>query len=169
MNQELQPDLEQCCAEMMKLYDNHPYAPLAAFLAVTEAMQMLHHSHHWQTHGPEFYADHLLFERLYTTLLEEIDTVGEKLIGVSKEPKLTNYFTRMVAMNKFLKMVTTQEPYINVSFRAEQVYLAAGEHVMKALKEAGLLSSGLEQMIGNILDKHESHVYLLMQRVKSAS
>jgi DNA-binding ferritin-like protein len=165
----MQQELEQCCKEMMELYDNHPFAPLASFLAITEALQMVHHSHHWQTHGPEFYADHLLFERLYTAILEEIDTVGEKLIGVSKESKLTNYFARMKAMDKFLHMVTTQEPYINVSFKAEQIYLAAGEHMMKTLKEAGLLSPGLEQMIGNILDKHESHVYLLMQRVKPAS
>ena len=116
--------------------------------------------------GPTFYADHQLYQRLYDALLGEIDLVGEKLIGVSKNPALTNYFARMKIIQKFLEMSTSQEDYIVVSTKAEQTYLKVGEHVMDKLEQAGLLSRGLEQMLGNVLDKHEEHLYLLMQRVQ---
>lgn len=159
-------DLDKCCAEMSAMLGNDEYAPLAIFLGCTEALQMIHHSHHWQTMGPSFFADHQLFQRLYEGVQGEIDLVGEKLIGVSKNPALTNYFARMKMIQKFLEMVTSQDDYITVSTKSEQVYLKVGEHVMEHLEKAGLLSRGLEQMLGNILDKHEEHLYLLTQRVQ---
>ena len=52
--------LEDCCS----VFGDSEYAPLAAFLAITEALQMIAHSHHWQTKGENFYGDHLLYQRL---------------------------------------------------------------------------------------------------------
>jgi hypothetical protein len=41
-------------------------------LAALRALAMVHQTHHWLTSGPAFYADHLLFERLYAdTMLGE--------------------------------------------------------------------------------------------------
>lgn len=157
--------LEDCCS----VFGDSEYAPLAAFLAVTEALQMLEHSHHWQTKGENFYGDHLLYQRLYEAVLAEIDLIGEKLIGVSKEAGLTNYFKRVRAMEMFLKAVThSEKPYAVVTHDAELTYVRLGEELMDKLQQSGLLTRGLEQMLGNILDKHEEHIYLLDQRVKQS-
>lgn len=156
--------LEQCCS----VFGDSEWAPLAAFLAVTEGLQTLHHSHHWQTKGENFYGDHLLYQRLYEAILPEIDLIGEKLIGVSQDVSLTNYFKRVKCMEMFLKAVThSDQPYIVVSHDAELTYVRMGGELMDRLEQDGLLTRGLEQMLGNILDKHEEHIYLLMQRVKS--
>ena len=40
----------------------------------------------------------------------------------------------------------------------------AGLFLRTILEEKNLLTRGLEQLIGNILDKHEEHLYLLQQR-----
>ena len=156
--------LEQCCS----VFGDSEWAPLAGFLAVTEGLQMLHHSHHWQTKGENFYGDHLLFQRLYEAILAEIDLIGEKLIGVSQDVSLTNYFKRVKAMEMYLKAVThSDQPYVVVSHDAELAYVRMGGELMDKLEQAGLLTRGLEQMLGNILDKHEVHIYLLEQRVKA--
>jgi DNA-binding ferritin-like protein len=155
--------LRDCC----DVFGDSEWAPLAGFLAVTEALQMVHHSHHWQTKGENFYGDHLLYQRLYEGILPEIDLIGEKLIGVSQDAGLTNYFKRVKAMEKFLKAVTHSDPYIVVSHDAELTYVRIGGELMDELEQAGLLTRGLEQMLGNVLDKHEEHIYLLDQRVKS--
>jgi DNA-binding ferritin-like protein len=156
--------LEQCCS----VFGDSEWAPLAGFLAVTEGLQTLHHSHHWQTKGENFYGDHLLYQRLYEAILPEIDLIGEKLIGVSQDVSLTNYFKRVKAMEMFLKAVThSDQPYIVVSHDAELTYVRMGGELMDQLEQAGLLTRGLEQMLGNVLDKHEEHIYLLDQRVKS--
>ena len=156
--------LRDCC----DVFGDSEWAPLAGFLAVTEALQMLHHAHHWQTKGENFYGDHLLYQRLYETVQGEIDLVGEKLIGVSQDVGLTNYFKRVKAMEMFLKAVThSDQPYIVVSHDAELTYVRMGGELMDQLEQDGLLTRGLEQMLGNVLDKHEEHIYLLDQRVKS--
>ena len=155
--------LEQCCS----VFGDSEWAPLAGFLAVTEGLQIIHHSHHWQTKGENFYGDHLLYQRLYEAIVGEIDLIGEKLIGVSQDVSLTNYFKRVKAMEVFLKAVThSDQPYVVVSHDAEIAYVRLGGELMDKLEQAGLLTRGLEQMLGNILDKHEEHIYLLEQRVK---
>jgi DNA-binding ferritin-like protein len=157
--------LDQCCS----VFGDSEWAPLAGFLAVTEGLQVIQHAHHWQTKGENFYGDHLLYQRLYEAILPEIDLIGEKLIGVSQEIGLTNYFKRVKAMEMFLKAVThSDKPYIVVSHDAELTYVRLGGELMDKLEQAGLLTRGLEQMLGNILDKHEEHIYLLEQRVKAA-
>lgn len=156
--------LEQCCS----VFGDSEWAPLAAFLAVTEGLQVVHHSHHWQTKGENFYGDHLLYQRLYEAILPEIDLIGEKLIGVSQDVSLTNYFKRVKAMEMFLKAVThSDQPYVVVSHDAELTYVRMGGELMDQLEQAGLLTRGLEQMLGNVLDKHEEHIYLLEQRVRA--
>lgn len=156
--------LVDCCS----VFGDSEYAPLAGFLALTEGLQVIHHSHHWQTKGNNFYGDHLLFQRLYEAVQAEIDLIGEKLIGVSQDLGLTNYFKRVKAMEMFLKAVThSDQPYVVVSHDAELVYVRLGGEIMDQLEQAGLLTRGLEQMLGNILDKHEEHIYLLDQRLAS--
>ena len=157
--------LEQCCS----VFGDSEWAHLAGFLAITEALQMLLHSHHWQTKGENFYGDHLLYQRLYQDVQAEIDLIGEKLIGVSQEIGLTNYFKRVKAMEMFLKAVThSDHSYAVVSYEAELAYVRLGADLMDHLDQAGLLTRGLEQMLGNIMDKHEEHIYLLDQRVHAA-
>ena len=157
--------LEKCCS----VFGDSEWAPLAGFLAVTEGLQTLHRSHHWQTKGENFYGDHLLYQRLYEAILPEIDLIGEKLIGVSQDVSLTNYFKRVKAMEMLLKAVThSDQPYIVVSHDAELTYVRMGGELMDQLEQAGLLTRGLEQMLGNVLDKHEEHIYLLEQRVRAA-
>jgi DNA-binding ferritin-like protein len=41
------------------------YAELGVFIDLLRALSMLHHTHHWQTQGPHFMGDHLLYQRLY--------------------------------------------------------------------------------------------------------
>ena len=157
--------LEQCCS----VFGDSEWAPLAGFLAVTEGLQVIHHSHHWQTKGENFYGDHLLYQRLYEAVLAEIDLLGEKLIGVSQDASLTNYFKRVKAMEMYLEAIThSDQPYVVVSHDAELAYVRMGGELMDQLEQAGLLTRGLEQLLGTILDKHEEHIYLLEQRVKPA-
>ena len=48
------------------------------------ALRSAHWSHwtsHWQVKGSSFYGDHELMERLYTGLVDEIDTLAEKIVS----------------------------------------------------------------------------------------
>ena len=157
-------NIEECLQKCLMHFGDNDYAPLAVFLGMTEALQIIHHSHHWETQGPVYFADHQLFAQLYLAMDAQIDQIGERVVGLSKEPKLVNYFSRMKVKHNFLETCTTPDPYMVVSLAAEKAYVHIGGKIMDKFKEEGLLTKGLEQMLGNILDVHETHVYLLNQR-----
>lgn len=151
----------------MRVYDgqHHSYADLAVWLGFLRALGMIHHSHHWQVMKTPFYGDHLLLERLYKAVQDEVDTVGEKVVGIDS-PALTNYFFQMNHMKAFMKKVSSKDkaPLI-VSLESEVLLIVTGEMISDRLKESDLFTSGLANMMGDILDRHETHVYLLKQRL----
>lgn len=150
--------------ECLRLYeDDEEYKELGIMLGVLRALGIIHQSHHWQTLGSTFYGDHLLFERLYGAVQEEVDMLAEKAVGVGS-PALTNYFRQLRHFYAFFKCVSGGEAPVKESLKAEKLFLILGELVMQKLEGEGKLTRGVEQALGNILDKHESHVYLLKQR-----
>jgi DNA-binding ferritin-like protein len=151
----------------MKVYDGseYRYGDLAVWLGFLRALGMIHHSHHWQTTGSPFYGDHKLLEQLYSSVQGEVDTVGEKVVGLDS-PILTNYFMQMKHMLSFMQGVSdSSKPPMVVSLQAELVFIACGEMITDRLESEDLLTSGVANMLGDILDRHESHVYLLQQRL----
>ena len=159
--------VDQALDYSLQLYGGAEYAELAVLLGFLRALGIMHQSHHWQTKGDPFFGDHLLYERLYSEVVEEIDALGERAVGVGG-PALTNYFIQLEHIKTYLKACTKGAALYEESLRAEISFLIAGELVMERLDNQGILTRGIEQAIGNIMDVHESHIYLLQQRNRAA-
>lgn len=162
--QDIKPAASKLLQQGFKQYNGEDYSCLAVLLGYMRGLQLLQHSHHWQTQGNSFYGDHLLFQRIYEGMTGEVDTIGEKVVGLG-QPSLTNYFKQHSLMKMFLDNVTSKDNYFQVSLRAELMFCALGEVIMDGLKNKGLLTVGLEQALGTILDTHETYIYLLKQKV----
>lgn len=54
---------------------------LCVLLATLRAAHLIHWTGHWQVKGDTQYGDHLLLERVYTALADEIDTLAEKVVS----------------------------------------------------------------------------------------
>lgn len=144
--------------------EKHKYFDLAIWLGFLRALGMIHHTHHWQMHGDQFYGDHLLLERLYKHIEGEVDTLGEKIIGLDS-PELTNLFLQLKHINCFTKEILNQDNMILESLKTELIFVSAGEMIVKRLSEEGLLTKGLDNLMSEMLDSHEGFVYLLNQRL----
>jgi len=156
-------------------YGDEKYAELAVFLDLLRALQLLYQTAHWQASGPNFYSDHKLFERLYKQTTEDIDAVGEKAVCLGSE-RLVDYRHSLENMTAFLGASEDQSvcrepaletPHVSMAHRAETAFLKAGEKLFVILKDKGQLTKGVENLLGGILDKHESNLYLLKQRLKN--
>lgn len=148
--------------------DEADYGILGAMLGAVRGLYNIHQAHHWQVQGTSFYADHLLFQRLYEGILPEIDSVAEKLVGVAG-PVLTNFFLQQKLMEQFMTLAVTSNPSTPLhenGLRAELLFLALTNLCIATLKDKNLLSSGLEQTLGTVAEKHEEHTFLLQQRVE---
>jgi DNA-binding ferritin-like protein len=152
------------------------YSDLAVFVSALRGLYIIHQTHHWQAQGKNFYGDHLMFQRLYEPIPQEVDQVAEKLVAFGGV-KLTNYFAQLNLTEDFMRQVTdSTKSTTDVSLFAEIVFSKMGELLLTRLAEArktskesarmaNLRTPGLENLIEGILDLHESHIYLLSQRL----
>lgn len=157
--------------DLFMTYGDSKYAELGVVIDLLRALSMLHHTHHWQTQGSQFYGDHLLYQRLYELADGQIDLVGEKAVGLGSSELV---FPRhsLENMRRYIEAVEDGDmmdsPSLKMAKRsllAEKSFITAGEKLMDQLKSKGLLTRGVEQMLGTILDEHEGVLYLLKQRV----
>lgn len=155
--------------EQTKNHGNAQYAELAALLGATRGLSFVHQQNHWCSKGQNYYGDHLLFMRLYEATDKEIDPLAEKAVGLGTESfvMMTNLMPHTRAFMGFVgDELNNPDDGYSSSLKAELLFAAIAEEVFKTLKTQGLLTPGLEQLIGTMMDVHEGHLYLLKQRGK---
>jgi DNA-binding ferritin-like protein len=145
------------------------YPELGALVAILRAAAIVHQSHHWQTRGDSSYGDHLMFDRLYNESVGFIDQIAERAVGLGGEalvdprlqarllPGLASFFCMYSASPSPLEMVKS-------SLEVEGCVIDCLARARTGLSDRGLLSSGTDNLIQGVADKHEEFVYLLQQR-----
>jgi starvation-inducible DNA-binding protein len=153
--------LEDLCGD----WGGVKHCELAVLLSATRALAQLHQTHHWQAGGETYYGDHLLFDRLYSDVNEEIDQIAERLVGVAS-PDLVDVGTVAAQVERVLREAfrTDGKDPVAASLAAEELYLDLLGSVSTSLDEQDLLSYGTDDLLAGIADKHEEHVYLLKRR-----
>ena len=165
--------LHEFIHQIVQGYQSYPVAELGSMLAFLKALAHVHQAHHWMTRGPQFYADHLMFDRLYGDLVGEIDSIAERAVG-SGNIQLVNPVVNALHMAAVVAELyqgsesgTTPDGYVAISLKAEVKFLAFTQIIAGIMKGKGQLSRGTDNLLQGIEDKHEEHVYLLKQRSQS--
>lgn len=161
--------VDKLLGDIKILYPNEKYFELAIIFCSLKGLSAIHQSHHWKAQGPMFNSDHELFNLLYTNTHNQIDGVVERTLGLSGIDTFADAEKLTAGSYKFMKLAkegsNTDVP-CNVSLHAEEFFIDILEACMDNLQNNGLLSRGLEQLLGDIANIHENHVYLLSQRCK---
>lgn len=129
-------------------------------------MYFFYQNAHWQSNGPGSYSNHLMFQRLYENVLEQIDTIAEKSIGLfGNEVIDLSKQTEMISkiLSKYSKM---SNDFVVAGIEFEKSFQDLAIKIMIELKEQGKLTRGLENMILGHIDASESpRLYLLNQNI----
>ncbi len=166
-------DLSKAFDELQKTYLKNTSNPaenkcslMRLLLAYLRAAHWLHWTSHWQVKGPTSYGDHLLLERLYTSLTESIDTLAEKLVGEfggdAVNPVEQSYFL-IGFVNEIAK---TEKGPIDRAYRIEKSLQIILKKVYEKIKAIGNLSLGLDDFIMALANDHDTNLYLLNQRIQ---
>jgi len=119
---------------------------------------------HWQCAGMSFYQDHLLFQRLYEGLLEEIDATAEKIIGVF-DTKLVDFAYQCEIINHISENVKLDISVpINCfkqAIEAENSLMKLTSKLKKTLEDEDKLSLGWDDLIASQANSCEERLYLL--------
>lgn len=158
--------------------DGIEYGNFFTLITHLRALHMLHQTMHWAASGPQFYSDHLLHQRIYEGIAEEIDAVGERMI---LEEGLPDGWSLVGSADNVAGMV---EDYDGWNMDGRPVAVLAEQELLAylAIMRNGIessvwdsttnsivdritpLSQGLENLLSGIADKHETYLYLLRQR-----
>ena len=125
-------------------------------LAVLRGQTWLYHTLHWQSMGPNFYGQHLLFERLYTALPDQYDGLAEKSVALFGPVAVEPVAAILSAAGHLSKW--TGDPL--TAGLASEADLAAA--IGLALEQAEA-DPGLTNFLQGLADEHQTNVYLLQQ------
>ena len=140
---------------------------LRLVLAILRAQYLSYQTSHWQTSGPSYYGNHLLFQRLYEGVQAEIDAIGEKLVG---------YFgieavDLEISLYSVCEMVSRWNSHDCLFCRG----VASESELQEALAiisnswptERYPMPLGLDDWLAATANAHESNQYLLQQVMSS--
>ena len=133
---------------------------LKEMLAIMRALQTSHHTAHWQASE---YQLHLLFQRLYESLDDEIDTLGEKMVGLFG-PEAVNASDSMNRKKRWIDGWNSGKPLEN-AIAAEKDFQATVKYTYETLKTNGELTLGMDDFLMTVANNHETNLYLLTRYV----
>ena len=131
---------------------------LASLLGLFRATQWNHLTSHWQSG----YGTHLMFERMYGKVVEEIDTLAEKIVG-SFGNHAVDAQNQAVIMGAFLARWDMADP-IERGLAVERTVQVTLKLCREALDNLGQLSLGMDDFLASAASDHDTHIYLLQQR-----
>lgn len=135
----------------------------ALYIASLRAISFIQTQSHWTTKGDTFYGDHLLFERLYNSALENLDLAAEKFMGLLG-PECLDYVLQADLLNKvLLKYKELEGKPLEMSLTIEKDFLKLSKQAYNFFEDEGQLTLGLDNTLQTIADKREEAVYLLQQ------
>lgn len=140
----------------------------ALYVATLKAIALIHQHSHWTTKGAPFYGNHLLFERLYDSSLDDLDLAAEKFVGLFGDEVL-NYDLQNELLHKVLSKYSDLEGSpLEMSLSIEKDFLKFSRDAYDCFEKEGKLeeSLGLDDMVMEIASNRETSVYLIQQALK---
>jgi DNA-binding ferritin-like protein len=137
---------------------------VTTLLAALRAAHWSHWTSHWQVKGNPYYGDHLLLDRLYTALTEEIDTLAEKSVAFYG-PDCVDPVAQANTMTEILTRHAESDPIVR-ALRIERLLQQMFSDAFSSLEASGQLSLGLNDFIAAAANTHETAIYLLQQRLR---
>lgn len=140
----------------------------ALYIATLQAMCIMHTRDHWLTRGKTFYGDHLLFERIYDSALDDLDAAAEKMVGIFGDEVL-NYELQAELLNKvLLKFKGLEKSPLEMSLAIEKEFIALSKSAYDCFERENTMTLGLDDLLMSISSNRETSVYLLQQALKGS-
>lgn len=138
----------------------------ALYVATLKSIALIHQNNHWTTKGVAFYGEHLLFQRLYESALENLDLAAEKFIGLFGNDCLS-YDLQIELLTKVLsKYKNLEGSPIPMSLAAEKDFIKFSKDAYNCFEAEERLTLGLDDMIMSIASQREESIYLLQQSIQ---
>jgi DNA-binding ferritin-like protein len=137
-------------------------------LALLRAQYWMYQQAHWESKGPPYYGNHLLFQRLYESVVDQVDTLAEKMVGGFGIEAVGSTDLGM----KFLVWINRWQQTDCLHKRgvlSEQDFQKCCEDAYNTLKLTGEMTLGMDDFLMATANEHETNQYLLRQVLRTGS
>ena len=138
---------------------------LTGLLAHLRTLHWCYWTAHWRAKGDPAYGDHLLFQRLYEGMVDEIDGLAEKCVAYFGEGAVCPV-SQMRTAQMLVQQIHESGDLTTGLQMSEDVLQRVIRQLRDRLSESGELSVGLEDYLGGLANAHETNQYLLGQRLQ---
>ena len=153
---------------------------LQNLLGLLQALYQLEWAAHWQSMGDTAYQDHLLLNKLYDTVAGEVDACAEKLVGLAQSgipvgplhviTEVVPYWLQKWCWvpnppNSTVPHETQSPVSLQTVLLAEKDLQTFIQQVYGQFKQSNTMTLGLDDFLMSMANTHETHLYLLQQRV----
>jgi DNA-binding ferritin-like protein len=138
------------------------YKLLCSYVAFLRCVGIVHQNAHWVCKGSSFYGDHLLFERIYQSAQENVDSAAERFVGLFGIECLDLTYQSKI-MTSVFDRYNDIEDLLEKSGAIEKDFIVLSEKVYNILKSMGRMSLGLDDLIMSICGDRETALYLIKQ------
>lgn len=135
---------------------------LQQLLGLLRAQYWNYQESHWQVKGASFYGDHLLFQRLYESVVEQTDVLAEKMVG-KYGPETVSLRAIASKFAPFLHRWESARCPHKRGLLSEADFQAVVKKVYEQLKAMDELSLGMDDFLMAMASDHETNQYLLRQ------
>lgn len=138
---------------------------LANVLATLRAQYVSYQTSHWLAMGVAFYSEHLMFERLYNSVLEEIDTLAEKLVCFEGDASV-DMVEQTEKIHLLCKKWAETSCPIERGLESEKFVQSVLEEAYEAITKSDEMTLGLDDFLMATANAHEENMYLLKRNLK---
>ncbi len=159
-------------ADLGDLAPPEPHEIMSAYIGFVRAYHLWMHGAHNVTKGPGFAGDHVeLYGKIYLEVQESIDAIIEKGVGVYQSegiacPMKITSDAMLILDNWESPSSQAAERIADLALEYTKQLVLVGEGTASLLEDMGVLTYGMDNMFGGLVDIHENYVYLLQQRTK---
>ena len=135
---------------------------LCDLLACLRAQYLSYQTSHWQVVGGSFYGNHLLFERLYQSVQEQVDQLAEKIAGYlgAEVLGLDEQMEHMMAYTQKWSQVSCHH---RRGIQSEADLQRAIRSAYEGIKQVKAMTLGLDDWLMATANDHDENEYLLQQ------
>ncbi len=144
---------------------------LQHLLALLRTLRWHYHTAHWRVRGPQFYGDHLMFERLYQgdpSLEKEIDSLAEKMVALYGRDAVASQAIWPEATAALKGAVGRHWCPYRQALDLEREVQSTLKSAHATLEAEGKLTPGLDDYLIALGNERDTAIYLLTQRLRNS-
>lgn len=136
---------------------------LERLLAEVYTLYLKTQNFHWNVRGTEFYSLHLLFEKHYEEMAEEIDEIAERIraLGFFVEASFSS-FSELSSIKEEEKVLSAKE-MLNSLVQGHEVYIREARRVAEIADRE--LDFATVDMLGRRMGAHEKMAWFLRSQI----